>query len=633
MLRPSVGGTPKPKNLKDNPATPTPNPAKQNTPNPMAIAFAELKSISRADKNKSGGYTSKGRSSVAASAYRAGLKLTDEITGIVHDYTTRTKNGGVVEALPVIVPAGEPGIERGELWNKVEKAETRTNSMLAREIVIALPRETSPEANRRLAQSVGEKLAKEFGVAVDVCIHAGGKKDHDGAENPHLHVMFTTRRYKVGELGEKTRELNDKRTSSGHVEDLRQFWQAACNKELEAIQVKGIDMRSYQRQGIDKIPQRHLGKNAFHHHRRTGQNRLATHNDLIASANLRNERVKLERVADKAFNIADRFERMAARLEAEAKGAAPAASSPPKEEPKPGTVAGESRPQAAERVAPARISQGPDADSRAKGMHAALAEFLAGGGETKEIRSAERATLREALRACSTTETAPNLELLDALGNKLPHLFAATVRRLQERANKADAAELREVREVGTLLGSVKSAGASAGYRFDVKARNLDGQNSFDVQQQGLKTPPPRPVMAASKYRATCVDGWAIGERTRGTLGAAGRVPALRSIRQQPPARTMFARPQMQLVKRFGPPAPSGFAPASSVSSPSGAFGSVGNATAYGGGGGGQRAAGGMQPPPPGLPPQEAAAWMAMYKRAVEVQRSADEEKRRRPTR
>lgn len=603
----------------------------------MAIAFLEMKTISRATKTKGKGgvYVSNGASSVAASAYRAGVKLLDEQTGIVHDYRPRSKKDGDVEALPVIVPDGEAPIERGELWNQVEATETRKNSMLAREMVIALPRETSREANRRMAQAMGEKLAKEFGVAVDVCIHSGrDKKDHEGSGNPHMHVLFTTRRYKSGELGEKTRELNDKTTSSGHVENLRQFWQKICNEELARIHVESIDMRSYARQGIQKTPQIKLGRAAHHLHKRTGESYLAARNSQIKTVNIQVEADHARRIVSKLLSVADQFGRKAERLDAAAReGAAPAASSQPKEKAKSEPDAGAGRSQAAPQVP---LDPRAEADKRARGLYSALSDFINGGGEKPEIRAAERVALRDALKACGLTESAANLELSDVHGNKGPHLIAAAAKRLTEQKGMS-IAEMREAREIGSLFAAVKSAAVGAGYRYDVKARNLDGQLSFDVQRDGLKRLPPAVAKAVAKAVR-----WTAGRSRRGaSLQATGRIPALRAQAQLDQQR----RPaHMQLSKRFGaaapPPRPVGFQ----------SFGAVGDASSFSrvssGGfpavvgvaassssfdtGGGARAAGGMQAPPPGLPPKELDAWLFAYKRAAEVQRAADEEKRRR---
>ncbi|WP_289962528.1 MobA/MobL family protein, partial [Faecalibaculum rodentium] len=55
---------------------------------------------------------------------------------------------------------------------------------------------------------------------------------------------------------EDTTDWNDK----GNVEKWRSAWAAYANKALEAAgRPERIDHRSYERQGIDKIPSIHLG--------------------------------------------------------------------------------------------------------------------------------------------------------------------------------------------------------------------------------------------------------------------------------------------------------------------------------------------------------------------------------------
>lgn len=75
---------------------------------------------------------SQGRSAVAAAAYRAGEKLTNERDGMEHDYERRH---GVVSA-EVMLPAGAPSRfgDRESLWNAVEAAEKRKDAQVAREV-------------------------------------------------------------------------------------------------------------------------------------------------------------------------------------------------------------------------------------------------------------------------------------------------------------------------------------------------------------------------------------------------------------------------------------------------------------------------------------------------------------------
>src|SRR3546814_3321836 len=64
---------------------------------------------------------SAGRSATAAAAYRAGVEITDERTGLVHDYTR--KQG--VEHSELMLPTDAPewAADRERLWNAAELAE------------------------------------------------------------------------------------------------------------------------------------------------------------------------------------------------------------------------------------------------------------------------------------------------------------------------------------------------------------------------------------------------------------------------------------------------------------------------------------------------------------------------------
>src|SRR3546814_14626264 len=61
---------------------------------------------------------SAGRSATAAAAYRAGVEITDERTGLVHDYTR--KQG--VEHSDLMLPTDAPewAADRERLWNAAE---------------------------------------------------------------------------------------------------------------------------------------------------------------------------------------------------------------------------------------------------------------------------------------------------------------------------------------------------------------------------------------------------------------------------------------------------------------------------------------------------------------------------------
>jgi hypothetical protein len=213
----------------------------------MPIFHCQAKSISRAT----------GRSATAAAAYRAGERITDERTGEIHDYR---KKKGVIHK-QIFVPKGCRGITRSDLWNLAEHAENRKDAKVAREWEVALPAELNAYGRRDVARDFALALVERYGVAVDICIHAPGKKGDD--RNHHVHILTTTRVLTPNGFGEKTRVLDSPRTSGKEVTAVRELWARICNHALARNGLdKHIDSRSLKAQGIDREPTRHLGPTA-----------------------------------------------------------------------------------------------------------------------------------------------------------------------------------------------------------------------------------------------------------------------------------------------------------------------------------------------------------------------------------
>lgn len=235
----------------------------------MAIYHLCIKIISRG----------KGKSVVAASAYRSGEKIKNEYDGIVHDFT---RKGGIAHT-EILLPQNAPQgfLERGTLWNSVEKIEKSKNSQLAREIEVALPKELDREKQINLVREYVKENFVKVGMCADIALH----DKNDG--NPHCHILLTMRplnedktwgakskkEYILDENGEKvklkngnykTRKINTTDwNEQDKAEEWRKAWADITNKYLEenSIQEK-VDHRSYQRQGIEQIPTIHLGVSA-----------------------------------------------------------------------------------------------------------------------------------------------------------------------------------------------------------------------------------------------------------------------------------------------------------------------------------------------------------------------------------
>ena len=235
----------------------------------MAIYHLSIKIISKG-KNKS---------AVAASAYRSGEKIKNEYNGIVHDFT---RKGGIAHT-EILLPQNAPQafLDRGTLWNSVEKIEKSKNSQLAREIEIALPKELNREKQIELVREYVKDNFVNVGMCADIALH----DKNDG--NPHAHILLTMRslnedktwgakskkEYILDENGEKvklkngnykTRKINTVDWNEQEkAQEWRKAWADITNKYLEenSIQEK-VDHRSYQRQGIEQIPTIHLGVSA-----------------------------------------------------------------------------------------------------------------------------------------------------------------------------------------------------------------------------------------------------------------------------------------------------------------------------------------------------------------------------------
>jgi hypothetical protein len=218
----------------------------------MAIYHCSLKVFSR----------SEGHSAVAAAAYRSGSILKDERAGRIHRYHNRS---GIADTF-ILAPSSAPKtlLSRAVLWNAAETSETRKNSRVARELILALPHELSDKARAELSRDMGLYLIERYRVAVDVAIHSPCEGDGHDPRNYHAHLLFTTREITQDGLGAKTRILDDKVTGPQEIEIIREVWETLANDALERAGLADIqiDRRSLEDQGVDRIPQTHEGKAA-----------------------------------------------------------------------------------------------------------------------------------------------------------------------------------------------------------------------------------------------------------------------------------------------------------------------------------------------------------------------------------
>lgn len=235
----------------------------------IAIYHCSIKIISRG----------KGKSAVAAAAYRSGEKLTNDYDETTHDFT---RKGGVVHT-EILLPDNAPReySDRSMLWNAVEAVEKSKNAQLSREIEIALPNELSETECIELAREFVQKNFVDKGMCADVCIHNPNREQ----KNIHAHIMLTMRPFNEdGTWGDKQKKeyvldkngnkIYDKRkrtykcrtvqttdwNSGEKAEEWRAEWENFINSALaEKGITEKVDHRSFERQGRLEKPTVHMG--------------------------------------------------------------------------------------------------------------------------------------------------------------------------------------------------------------------------------------------------------------------------------------------------------------------------------------------------------------------------------------
>jgi hypothetical protein len=215
----------------------------------VAEYHCHVQAISRAPTPKA----PKGRSAVAAAAYRSGDKLHDEHSTraeaqpITHDYTRRS---GVVHA-EIVLPEAAPdwARDRQQLWNKAEAADTRKNSTLAREFEAGLPWELSDVHRVELARAITRALVERYGFAADFAVHRPNAAKGDDPRNHHVHILCSTRVIAADGFAEKTRVLDSAKTGADEIRWAREMVARLSN---EALARAGIDASVDHRSLVDQ---------------------------------------------------------------------------------------------------------------------------------------------------------------------------------------------------------------------------------------------------------------------------------------------------------------------------------------------------------------------------------------------
>ena len=234
----------------------------------MAIGFARLQHVSR----------SNGKNACCKAAYNSRGIIHFEGHEFSQEKTYNFSNRGKCIFHEVLLPSHvDTSFKSPEiLWNAAESAETRKNSQVAMELVLALPDDKciSIEDRIELTKTFIEKHFVDKGLAVQIDIHPPENTIHLSSEsgevksydhNWHAHILATTRRFtKDGKnLGEKARDLmadvktvSDKKSFSELFVDGEHWGKTWALHQNHFFEEKGLSLR-VDPTGV--IPQIHLG--------------------------------------------------------------------------------------------------------------------------------------------------------------------------------------------------------------------------------------------------------------------------------------------------------------------------------------------------------------------------------------
>ncbi len=231
----------------------------------MANYHLKIKNISR----------SKGGSITRRTSCIFGEKLRDNYLGN-NCYKTRSDVVFCNVFLPINAPPGYGDLQT--LCDEIDKAEKRYDARTAKEFIGSLPNELPPSESVKIVEDFVRTNFIENGLAVVAAIHEGHNDKDKSRNNPHVHILVTTRTFGANGFDrKKARELNQKE----NVMKWREEWAIAQNRAYER---SGLDIRvshkSLKVQGQKRKPIPHMSvidwqKEKKGEHTLAGDNRQA----------------------------------------------------------------------------------------------------------------------------------------------------------------------------------------------------------------------------------------------------------------------------------------------------------------------------------------------------------------------
>lgn len=160
-----------------------------------------------------------------------------------------------------------------EFWHAADLHE-RSNARVYREIECSLPNELTIEQQKALVESFVEYITEKERFSWSLAVHDGLSKEVGKPSNPHFHLIFNDRvNDGIARTAERHfRRPNKNKPNNGGAEkskvtrgpewlnDVRKIWADMQNSALAnaGLQVR-VDHRSLEKQGVERLPTKHLG--------------------------------------------------------------------------------------------------------------------------------------------------------------------------------------------------------------------------------------------------------------------------------------------------------------------------------------------------------------------------------------
>ena len=158
--------------------------------------------------------------------------------------------------------------ERWVLWEYIAGLPRSRREGFAKEVIIGLPKELTPEEQIHLSRQLTRELCNAYSVVADLNVHRAPSPEKG---NYHAHIVMANRRLELeGEqwrFFERAKLLN----SPLEIRRLRLRWEEILNQALAAKgMTERVSSRSLIEDGINRLGRRRFPRQELEEERRTG---------------------------------------------------------------------------------------------------------------------------------------------------------------------------------------------------------------------------------------------------------------------------------------------------------------------------------------------------------------------------